>query len=135
MKRILLILAMAVVTSFTVMAQSDPVVLEVDGQQIRQKEFMKEFKAVVGDNLSRKAGVTAAEKHKALTDYVDLYANFRAKVADARSEERPHVSTSDNVILDDDRAKIIKDAETAIKNEEIWNASCAATATSWRVPT
>lgn len=41
------------------------------------------------------------------------------KVADARSEERPHVSTSDNVILDDDRAKIIKDAETAIKNEEI----------------
>ena len=85
MKRILLILAMAVVTSFTVMAQSDPVVLEVDGQQIRQKEFMKEFKAVVGDNLSRKAGVTAAEKHKALTDYVDLYANFRAKVADARS--------------------------------------------------
>lgn len=41
------------------------------------------------------------------------------KVADARSDERPHVSTSDNVILDDDRAKIIKDAETAIKNEEI----------------
>ena len=41
------------------------------------------------------------------------------KVADARSNERPHVSTSDNVILDDDRAKIIKNLETLAQSEKI----------------
>lgn len=83
MKKILLTLAVAVLSTLTVWAQNDPVVIEVAGQQIRQSEFMKEFNANVGQQLAAKPGVTAAEKRAALEEYVELYAIFRAKEHDA----------------------------------------------------
>ncbi|MBR4505256.1 MAG: peptidylprolyl isomerase [Bacteroidales bacterium] len=63
----------------------DPVVIEVNGQKIRQSEFMKEFMNSVGDKLSRNPQTPEAEKRQALREYVNLFANFRAKVVDARS--------------------------------------------------
>lgn len=66
-------------------AQTDPVVMEVGGQQIRQSEFMHEFNSNVGQQLSRRPGVTYAEKRAALDEYVDLYSLFRAKLLDAHA--------------------------------------------------
>lgn len=66
-------------------AQSDPVVIEVGGSKIHQSEFMKNFMESVGDKLVARPNVTAQEKRQALDEYVELYANFRAKVLDARS--------------------------------------------------
>ena len=68
----------------TVRAQENPVVVEVGGRQIRQQEFMKDFMQSVGDNLVAK-GATEAEKRAALDEYVELYANFQAKLRDARA--------------------------------------------------
>lgn len=64
--------------------QNNPVVLEVGGRQIRQQEFMKDFMQSMGDNLVSK-GASEAEKRAALEEYVELYANFQAKLRDARS--------------------------------------------------
>lgn len=63
---------------------TDPVVMEVDGQKIRQSELMKEFMNSVGEKMARNAQTPEAEKRDALHEYVNLFANFRAKVADAR---------------------------------------------------
>ncbi len=91
MKKILL--AAAVLSLFTFHfslchAQTwpeDPVVLEVNGQKIRQTEFMKEFMNSVGDKLAKNPQTPLAEKRQALREYADLYANFRAKVVDAHN--------------------------------------------------
>lgn len=90
MKKILL--ASAIISIFNIQpstshAQDNPVVMEVGGTEIRQAEFMKDFMNTVGNGLNAKSGVTAAEKREALDEYVDLYANFRAKVLDAKSME------------------------------------------------
>lgn len=84
MKKILL--ASALFSLFTFLhAQTDPVVMEVGGQPIRQSEFMKEFNNSVGNRLSANPQTSAAEKRDALREYVDLYANFRAKLLDAHA--------------------------------------------------
>ncbi|MBP3762736.1 MAG: peptidylprolyl isomerase [Bacteroidales bacterium] len=87
MKKRLMALAvvMAAALAMPLRAQTDPVVMEVGGQPIRQSEFMREFWKSVGENLSRKPGVTAFDKEQALREYAGLYAIFRAKVLDARS--------------------------------------------------
>ncbi len=85
MKKTILILAVAVLSTVTLQAQSDPVIMEVGGQQIRKAEFMKEFYNNVGQQLASKPGVTSAEKQAALEDYVELYATFRAKLLDAHA--------------------------------------------------
>ena len=87
MKRILLALAIFQLStfSFQLLAQTDPVIIEVGGKQIRQSEFMRDFNANVGQQLAKKPGVTAAEKRAALEEYVDLYATFRAKLLDAHA--------------------------------------------------
>lgn len=64
-------------------AQSDPVVMEVAGKNITKSEFMKEFMNSVGDRLAKNPQTPAAEKRQALEEYVELFANFRAKLADA----------------------------------------------------
>ena len=61
---------------------SNPVVIEVGGRQIRQQEFMKDFNQSVGDALVAK-NASETEKRKALEEYVELYANFKAKLLDA----------------------------------------------------
>ena len=85
-KKILLAAAIISVFGFqfsTANAQGNPVVVEVGGKQIRQQEFMKDFMQSVGDNLLAK-GASEAEKRAALDEYVELYANFQAKLRDAR---------------------------------------------------
>lgn len=62
---------------------TDPVVIEVGGQQIRQSEFMQEFLSNVGNQLAKKHDITNDEKRAALGEYVELYATFRAKLLDA----------------------------------------------------
>lgn len=62
----------------------DPVALEVGGQQIRQSEFMHDYRLSAGDK-ALKSDLSQAEKSKALREYAELYANFRAKLIDAQS--------------------------------------------------
>jgi peptidyl-prolyl cis-trans isomerase SurA len=91
MKKLLLALAIFQLSTFNfqlVHAQTwpvDPVVMEVGGQKIRQSEFMKEFMTSVGDKLANNPQTPEAEKRQALNEYVNLFANFRAKVLDARN--------------------------------------------------
>ena len=58
--------------------------MEIGGRQIHQQEFMKDFNQSVGDNLVAH-NASEAEKRKALDEYVELYANFQAKLRDAVS--------------------------------------------------
>lgn len=62
---------------------NDPVIMEVGGQQIRQSEFMQEYNNAVGDRMAKDPTATAAQKRQALEEYVELFANFRAKLLDA----------------------------------------------------
>ncbi len=83
MKKILLALAVVQLSIFNIQlsAQTDPVVMEVGGQQIRQSEFMQEFLPTVAN--SKLNG--RYEKHQAIWEYADLFANFRAKTLDAHN--------------------------------------------------
>lgn len=87
MKKILLAAAAFLLFNFhfSLCVAQDPVIMEVAGQQIRQSEFMHDFMQSVGDNLIKKGNVTEQEKRASLDEYVDLYANFRAKLVDAHS--------------------------------------------------
>lgn len=88
MKKLLLAVAFISILNIqlaTAQPQDDPVVMEVGGVQIRKAEFVKDFMFNVGNQTAAKPGVTAEEKRRALQEYTDLYATFRAKVADARS--------------------------------------------------
>lgn len=84
------LLAAAIFSLFTfhtssLRAQADPVIIRVAGQEVRQTEFMQNFMQSVGDKLAAKPNATEQEKRQALDEYVELYANFRAKVIDAKS--------------------------------------------------
>lgn len=85
-KRILLATALFSVLGFQYpcLRAQNPVVIEVGGQQIRQAEFMEEFNQAVGNSLVGR-NASEAEKRQALEEYVELYANFQAKLRDARS--------------------------------------------------
>lgn len=92
MKKILLAIAIVELSVFNfqlVHAQTwpvnDPVIMEVGGEKIRQSEFMKEFMSAVGNKLAQNPQTPQAEKRDALREYVDLFANFRAKVIDAKA--------------------------------------------------
>lgn len=62
----------------------DPVILEVGGQQVMQSELMRDFRMSAGEKAFD-SHLSQAEKSKALAEYVELYANFRAKLLDARA--------------------------------------------------
>ncbi|MBQ2510756.1 MAG: peptidylprolyl isomerase [Bacteroidales bacterium] len=64
---------------------ADPVVMEVGGEQIHRSEFMREFMHVTGNDIIAKGEKSAAERRAALEEYVELYANFKAKSLDAKS--------------------------------------------------
>lgn len=85
-KRILLATALFSVFGFqfSVSRAQNPVVMEIGGRQIHQQEFMKDFLQLVGNDLVAK-NASEAEKRKALNEYVELYANFQAKLRDAVS--------------------------------------------------
>lgn len=85
MKKFLLALAIVQLTtiSFRLSAQNDPVLMEIGGERITRSQFMKEFETSVGNRMSKTT--SAVERRRALEEYVDLYAIFRAKMLDARS--------------------------------------------------
>ena len=86
MRKILTTIAL-VALSATAFCQktNDPVMFEVNGQEIRRSEFMKEFLASIGKDPSSPKTACTYEKRKALEEYVELFANFRAKLADAKA--------------------------------------------------
>ena len=83
MKKVLLTIAALLLLIAAGAQNSDPVVMEVAGKQIKKSEFMKEFMNSVGDRLAKNPQTPEAEKRQALEEYVELFANFRAKLADA----------------------------------------------------
>lgn len=84
-RRTLALLATVLLTAGALKAQQyDPVVIEVGGQQITRSQFMAEFDNSVGSRMT--ARTTAAERRKAMDEYLDLYATFRAKMLDAHAQ-------------------------------------------------
>ena len=63
----------------------DPVVMEVGGEKVYKSDFMKEFLPTVGKKVGDAPTVCTYEKREALNNYVNLYANFRAKLLDAKA--------------------------------------------------
>ena len=70
----------------TLWAQNDdPVIMEVGGQKISRSEFMAEYNNAVGNRMAKDPTATAEQKRQALEEYVELFANFRAKLIDAHN--------------------------------------------------
>lgn len=91
MKRIffsLLTLALMMTAAQGLKAQThnDPVIMEVNGKPIYKSEFMKDFLVSIGQDPAAAPTACTYEKRKALEDYVELYANFRAKLTDAYTQ-------------------------------------------------
>ena len=86
MRRFLVALALLALSAPTFCQKTDdPVMFEVNGEQIRRSEFMKEFLASIGKDPSSPKTACTYEKRQALQEYVELFANFRAKLADAKA--------------------------------------------------
>ena len=69
--------------SVAAQTKTDPVVFEIGGKKIYKSQFMRDFLKSIGkDSVSAPTACTY-EKRKALEDYVELYVNFQAKLADA----------------------------------------------------
>lgn len=86
MKKLLTMIAAAVI-GLTAMAQgSDPVIFEIGNEKIHQSEFLKEFLASIGKDPSAPKTACTYEKRQALEEYVQLFVNFRTKLADAYAE-------------------------------------------------
>ncbi len=61
----------------------DPVIFEIGGQPILKSEFMRDFLRSVGQDPNAAPTACTYEKRQALTEYVELFVNFRTKLADA----------------------------------------------------
>lgn len=70
-------------TVFAQQTKDDPVIFEINGEKIYKSEFMKEFLQSIGQSPEAKPTACTYEKRKALEDYVQLFVNFRVKLADA----------------------------------------------------
>lgn len=64
-------------------AQQDPVIFEINGQKILKSEFMHEFLRSQGKSEKDAPTPCTYEKRQALEEYVNLFVNYRAKLADA----------------------------------------------------
>ena len=87
MKKIFVTLLFAAMT-LGAMAQNadDPAIFEINGKTIYKSQFMKDFLQSVGKDPSAAPTACTYEKRKALEDYVQLYVNFQAKLADAYAQ-------------------------------------------------
>ena len=65
---------------------NDPVIFEINGKKIYKSEFMREFLRSIGKDPAASPTACTYEKRKALTDYVELYVNYRAKLEDAHAQ-------------------------------------------------
>lgn len=75
MKRILLF-GVAMALFFNASAQDDPVLMEINGKKIKRSEFEYIYNKNNSNNVSEK---------KNLDEYVDLFVNFKLKVAEAEA--------------------------------------------------
>lgn len=75
--------ALGASNAFAQSTVSDPVIFEVGGQKIYKSEFMKDFLKSVSKDPVSSPDASAADKRKALDEYVQLYVTFRAKLMDA----------------------------------------------------
>lgn len=82
-KTLIAILMIAFSTSLFAQKKADPVVFEVGGKPIYKSEFMKDFLQSIGKDSAAAPTACTYEKRKALEDYVQLFVNFRVKLADA----------------------------------------------------
>ena len=84
----LFVLLFAVVVSVGVKAQSgtDPVIFEINGKPVYKSQFMQDFLRSIGQDPSASPTACTYEKRQALEEYVDLYVNFHAKLADAYAQ-------------------------------------------------
>lgn len=86
MRKILTTIALVALTATAFCQKTDdPVMFEVNGEKIHRSEFMKEFLASIGKDPSAPKTACTYEKRLALEEYVELFANFRAKLADAKA--------------------------------------------------
>jgi len=85
MKKVLtfVLVLVAALSAATAQNAADPVVFEVGGKPIYKSQFMKDFLQSIGKDPSAAPTACTYEKRKALEEYVQLYVNFRAKLADA----------------------------------------------------
>ena len=93
----------------------DPVMFEVAGQQIRRSEFMKEFLKSIGKDPSAPKTACTYEKRQALQEYVELFANFRAKIADAKAlgyDRKPSITRELNQYRAELAAPYLLDSNT-----------------------
>lgn len=72
-----------VVSAFTVNAQNDPVVFEINGKKIYKSEFMRDFLRSIGKDPKAAPTACTYEKRQALEEYVQLFVNYRTKLEDA----------------------------------------------------
>lgn len=84
MKKIILtILAIAAFMGAMAQQPADEVLFDLNGKHYYKAPFMKEFLRSVGKDPSAAPTACTYEKRKALEEYVQLYVNFQAKLADA----------------------------------------------------
>ena len=87
MKKILTTIVLVALSATAVCQNTDnPVMFDIAGQQIRRSEFMKEFLQSIGKDPSAPKTACTYEKRQALEEYVELFANFRVKLADALAQ-------------------------------------------------
>ena len=81
----LLVLCFYLLATCGTMAQNanDPVVFQINGKNVYKSQFMKEFLHSIGKDPNASPTACTYEKRKALEDYVQLYVNYRTKLADA----------------------------------------------------
>ena len=73
----------AMVLCASAQTTNDPVIFEIGGKPIYKSQFMKDFLKSIGQDPAASPTACTYEKRKALEDYVQLYVNVQAKLADA----------------------------------------------------
>ena len=83
MKKCFLVFSFYLLVFTSAAWSQDPVVFEVGGKPVYKSQFMKNFLQSIGKDPSAAPTTCTYEKRKALEDYLQLYVNFRSKLADA----------------------------------------------------
>ncbi|MBR1793506.1 MAG: peptidylprolyl isomerase [Bacteroidales bacterium] len=78
-KTIALVVAVLLLSGLRAQKIEDPVIFEIGDQKILKSEFMKDFLR----SIDKTSSVSSSEKRQVLEDYVKLFVNYRAKLADA----------------------------------------------------
>ena len=82
-KIIVSLFTLVLATALHAQSSNDPVVFEINGKKIYKSEFMRDFLRSVGKDPKAAPTACTYEKRQALEEYVQLFVNYRAKLADA----------------------------------------------------